>query len=267
MKFKATCSLTLLAFACGAVQANTIGYWRMEQDDNANQLSYSVPNEVTSGNPLTGAFGDIEAEVPFDTVPLTGAANSGALSGVDNTGFSPDISGSVSYYPALDASSITIEFFARTLENQGNFISRRDGASSGILINNPSELSVRYTTVSGLVELTDLFDFGADWEHFAFTYDQATGVGNVYVSGNLVGTHDGPDGEALTWPSGSALLVGQALAGGPALLRESIFDELRISDTALNTTEFLDPFVIPEPASLAAGAVGALLLLRRQRRI
>lgn len=130
------------------------------------------------------------------------------------------------------------------------------------MIDNPNNLNVVYTTTVGEVILNDLYDFGVDWEHFAFTYDQATGVGKVYIGGQLVGMHDGPDGVALRWSADKELQVGWALDGGVELRNQTVFDELRISDRALHTTEFLAPFGVPEPASLGMLTLGGLFLVR-----
>ncbi len=217
-----------------ATQGSVVGLWRMETDTNAGG-GYSVPNEVAGGNPLTGAAGSIDSAVPLNPIPQTGLANAGSLNGT------ADINGSVAWYGALDASSITLEYWARTNEGDARMILRRSG-TTGLKIDNPGNVQVQYSTASGQVSFNTGLDHDADWDHFAFTYDQNTGVGQAFVNGTQVAINDGPDGEALTWPAATALLVGNGMDGGPPFSTNSdgFFDELRISNTALGPAQFLN---------------------------
>jgi|GEM_PF-5495837 len=251
----------------GVTQADTIGYWRMEEDTRVGNAAYHIPNEFAGGETLRGAFGEVHPNVPFDTVPGTGAANTGTLGPHTNPSLHPDVSGWVPYYAALDVGSVTVEFFVRTDENFVLQLFGRWAGGLGLEIGVIDTLRLQYTTASGTVKMSDLFTFDGEWEHVAFTYDQASGVGKLFVSGELMAMNDGPDGEALIWPSGEGIHVARTLAGG-TLGRTGLFDELRISDRALDTTEFLAPFVtIPEPTSAALLGVGSLALLRRRRRM
>jgi len=253
----------LIGLVCGLVLAATahagvIGYWRAEVDNDAGG-GLSIPNEV-AGTPLTAPNATIAPDVPLTPIPWTGAINVGSINGNAN------IDGTVAYYAALDAASVTIEYFARTNEGDARLLLRQSG-TTGLRIDQPNNVRVQYSTSAGQVTLSNQHNYGSTWDHFAFTYDAATGIGKAFVNGLQVGINDGPDGLPLTWPAGASLLVGQALDGGTGFSNNSLgfFDELRISDVALEPSQFLIAPGIPEPGTLSLLALGALGLLRRRR--
>ncbi len=230
--------LAVVGLCLGAnAEAAVIGHWRAETDDDAG-AGLSIPNEIGAGTPLTAPSAAIHPDVPYDPVPLTGAPNTGSIDG------GADINGTIAHYAGLDAASITVEFFARTNEGTANMILRQDGAV-GLRIDQPNNTAVQYSVDDGAggstqVSVTGLNNFDANWDHFAFTYDQATGLGRAYVNGVQAGFDNGPDGRALAWPDLAPMLVGDGYDGGGGLNGEAgIFDELRISDTALTPMEFL----------------------------
>ncbi|MEZ5301327.1 MAG: LamG-like jellyroll fold domain-containing protein [Verrucomicrobiales bacterium] len=244
------------------------GHWRMETDNDPG-TGFSIPNEIAGGSPLVGSAGAISAlnggGVSFYPTLTQGAVPNGF--GLDG---SPNINGSISSYLGLNPSSITLEFFGRTNEGDARFLIQQSGAT-GLRIDQPNNLRVQYSTASGQVTLTGFgVNYDADWDHFAFTYDEVTGVGSVFLNGLLVGSNDGPDGEALTWPAGP-MLLGQAFDGGGPFSgtgnSDALIDELRIVDAAIQPYRFMiGTFPVPEPSRALLLALGmAGFALRRRR--
>lgn len=259
-------SLLIAATPAPASASTIVGYWRMEQDTDGS-AGYSIPNEV-AGNPLNGSDGAVAPPVPVNPVPQTGATNTNALGGRDAAGGNFQLNGTIPYYAALDVSSITVEFFVRTTEGGGRFAGRRAGAT-GVLIDDPTSLRALYSTASGSVTINGGFNFpssNGEWTHVAFTYEQATGLAQLFVNGIVIGMNDGPDGEALTWPAGGDFVVGPDIDGF-TLRGESIFDELRITDMALEPSQFLNVLNVPEPTTAVLLALGVAMcaLSRRQK--
>ena len=243
-----TCQAVLLGFfvaAAPVASADTVGYWRMEADDNAAG-GYSIANEISGGSALTGASGSVSSlTVPADPVPLTGVANTGALDG------GVDVNGTISSYEALNSESITVEFWVKTSEGTAGLFTRSTGSdgtetagTDGITMVAPNSLGVTYFVDNGDDTSTQYsvgtIDTNGTWQHIAFTYEKSTGVGSFYRDGHEVDAFDGDDNLALYWGDGlTDISIGQACDGG-AGSTGGIFDELRISNTALSAASFLN---------------------------
>jgi hypothetical protein len=250
-----------LASLAAPASAATIGYWRMEVDLDASVNGVRVANEIAGGSDLlsTEAFIDL-ASNPNGTVPNTGAINLGSI-GSRLQGGANGINGTIASYSALDATSLTAEFWARTGEGEATLLQRSSGAN-GVTIANPNALSITYYVSNGAgggvaVTLNTGHNMDATWRHYAFTYDQATGVGAFWVDGVVVSTNNGVDGRALYWGTASTLRVGQLMDYAAAF--NGTMDEVRLSNVALTSTQFLG--AVAEPASalllgLAFAAVG-----------
>jgi hypothetical protein len=253
----------LAATLAAPASAATIGYWRMEVDLDASANGLRVANEVAGGSDLLSnqAFVDLAAN-PNGTVPNTGAINLGSV-GSTLQGGGNGINGSIASYSMLDASSLTAEFWARTGEAQATLLQRSSGAN-GFSIANPNALAITYYVSNGagggaLVTLDTGHNMDATWRHYAFTYDQASGVGAFYVDGVLVASNNGVDGRALYWGTASTLQVGQLMDYASAF--NGTLDELRLSNVALSSTQFLG--AVAEPA--AALLLGLALLAAQAR--
>ena len=179
-------ALVILATDSGPALGSVVGYWRMETDTDTG-AAVSVPNEIVGGNPLTTSVAQLYGAVPVDPVPLTGQANSYSIN--PN---SQSIEGIVNPYAALDADSITVEFYARTTEGAGDLVTRTYG-SAGFKITDFNSVDVTYYVDDGgggsqAVTINTSHDMDADWDHMAWTYDQSTGVGRFFANGQQVGT-------------------------------------------------------------------------------
>jgi hypothetical protein len=254
--------------------AATIGYWRMDFDDDPGP-GLNVPNEFFGGSPLISGTASLSNTtiftspgVPVDPIPQTGEPNAFGLNG------DLDINGTVASYPELNAASLTVEMWARTTEGTAT-LAGRGGSVDGFSISGTNNLQAIYFTDNGAGGGTQnilLFNLNFDlpWTHIAFTYDAGSGVASTYVDGNLTNSLDGPDGSALFWgPGTDALAIGSLTDGGGAPgglagSSDAVMDEVRLSDVALSPDQFL--MNIPEPGALALALAGLCLAVRRDRR-
>jgi hypothetical protein len=255
-----------LAWAPSATAA-TIAYWRMETDLDGTANGLEVANEVAFGTSLfsSEAFIDTAANPNF-TVPLTGQANAGSIGGTQQGGAN-GINATAAWYAELDVSSITVEFWARTVENVATLFSRSSG-NDGLTISNPSSLDIVYWVDDGAggatqVQILNVYDMDATWHHFAFTYDEVSGAGYFWVDGVAVGWNDGPDNRALYRGNQVDVSVGDRMDFAAAF--NGTLDELRIMDEVPSSSA---PTLAPEPSALALASVGlfGLFALGRRRR-
>jgi hypothetical protein len=271
-------ALLLLTLALGLLAATpagatTVAYWRMEADLDPSTHGLRVANEVAGGSDLLSAeaFVDLAAN-PGGTVPQTGSLNLGSI-GASQQGGPNGINAAAAAYSVLDVMDITLEFWARTGENEAILFSRSSGAN-GVIIDSPNTLRLRYYVSNGsggatLVTLNNLTNMSSTWHHYAFTYLAATGVGTFYVDGVAVRTNNGPNNRALVWNSTAPVRLGVQMDYASAF--NGTMDEVRISDRVLAPTEFLS--AVPEPgtalllgAGLAGLALGGTPRLRASRR-
>jgi hypothetical protein len=235
----------------------------METDNDASPSGLNVPNEISGGSALTSSSAAVAAPVPVSPIPQTGAGNMFALDGL------ADIDATAAAYDDLNVASITVEFFARSDEGMAVMIDRFDDTGGrGLRIHDPDDVQVDYYVDDGaagsqLVQMDTNLVFSSAWRHYAFTYDQASGDGEFYVDGVLEYSDDGPAGRALVWPEAQDLLVAQGFDGKSLKGSGGIFDELRISSTALDSGQFLRE--VPEPATLTLVCLGCAAVLGRRR--
>jgi len=261
-------AVLLLFVWAPSASAATIAYWRMESDLDPSANGFEVANEVAFGTSLFSnqAFIDNAANPNF-TIPLTGQPNTGSA-GSTLQGGGNGINATAAWYAELDVSSITVEFWARTVENQATLFSRTTG-NDGLRIWNPSSLDIEYWVEDGAggsmrVQILDVFDMDANWHHFAFTYDELSGNGYFWVDGTAVGWNDGPAGRALVWGTMVDVQVGDRMDFASAF--NGTLDEVRILDEVAGSAA---PTLAPEPGRLAlasTGLAGLVVLGRRRRR-
>ncbi|MBI1368827.1 MAG: hypothetical protein GC162_09270 [Planctomycetes bacterium] len=241
-KFAAMVLAAVIGSSASA-HASTTGYWRAESDTNGGG-GLSNPNEVAGGNPLTASAASVDfnpASLPVKVIPQTGAINTGTFDGNN------DLNATVTSYAALDSGSITVELWVRSAEGSGTLISRTDGSSSGFTIGDFTGLDLTYYTDDGIGgsvthTMSNVFDPNTTWHHFAWTYDQASGVGRTYVDGAVTATDTGTAGQALRWTGAGDLKVGNGVDGGTLSspsINAGFLDEIRLSDVALPDYQFL----------------------------
>ncbi|MEO0793975.1 MAG: LamG-like jellyroll fold domain-containing protein [Verrucomicrobiota bacterium] len=275
--------------------AAIISYWRFEQDDDPSANGLENPNEIAGEPAFISSSAKIDAtanpgSLPNDIVPGTGLANTASLDG------SPlDINGSAAYSSTLNVSSMTVELWARTEESTAVVIARSttsgnnidNSIADGFRMYDTQDLKVQYYVDTGggsqLVTIDTNFRMdtdnsvngSAEWHHLAFTYDEATGLGQVWANGSVIGSNDGADNQAIYWGDISGGDQPQFYAGwqmdgfdfSKTATDNGYIDEIRFSDAALGEDDFLNA-PVPEPGTYAVGAllmVGAWICHRRRR--
>lgn len=254
-----------------AAQASTIAYWRME----ANTVSgpdLSIVNEAAGGTPLTNTnplapqpSAGLTTDVPVTTVPQTDATNTHSLfpGGSGTKGVS-----AASYAGLNLTGSATVEFWVKTPEGLATLVSHSGDSSSGNSHNAATKgftiymesgtLYAKYRLADGQVTLSVASVDFSDWTFVAWTYDQGSGVGKLYLNGVEQTSNDGLDGQGLVWNSSNRdLWVGEGLDDANGGI-----DEVRISDVALSPSQFLN---VPEPATLGLLGAGVILMLSCRR--
>jgi hypothetical protein len=258
-----TFALALTLLAAGGASAATIGYWRMEVDNNPSAGGLSVPNEVAGGSALLSSEAALDGvNLPGSTVPLTGLQNDFSVAATIQ-GSTNGINASAAWYAALDVSSISIEFYARTVEATATPFRFSSGGLDGIVMANPNSLDVTYHVSNGgtptAYSLQNVADMNATWSHYAFVYDETTGIASFYVDGVLVSSFDGPDASPLYLVPGTPVQVGVLMDYAQA--GQGTMDEVRIDGSVLTPPIFL----VPEPGSGALLGFGLCGLAARRR--
>jgi hypothetical protein len=266
------------------INAAVISYYRFEVDNNPDPLRLDTPNEISGEPPLTAFSARIDntaqsSSLPNLFVPINGLPNTASLDGIgpDASG-NPDIDARAAYTSALDLDELTVELYVRTEESIGVIVSR-SGANDvlsnitngyGFRIYDPQDLKVDFytndgsgngifhniATADGLDNISPV-NGEAAWRHLAFSYEQATGIGNLYLDGSIIETTTAAAGQGLFWgsdPSASEpeLQVGVAMDGfnfSKGNGDDGYIDELRISRVSLGADDFL---IVPEPSMYAA---------------
>jgi len=262
---RASALAALLVFAvAGSAAAATVGYWRMEVDDDLSAAGLSVPNELAFGTAFVSSEAQLDGvNLPSTTVPITFESNLFSVSSF-NQGGAAGINGSAAWYPELAVTSVTIEYWARTVESIATPFSWTTGGLDGIAITDPNSLDVTWHVDVGgtptAFSMTNLSNMDSIWHHYAFSYDEVAGVASFYVDGVLVQSFDGPDGAPLVVLAGTALEAGVLMDYASA--GQGTLDELKIDGSVLGTDELL---LAPEPGSAALLGLGLLLATRMRR--
>ncbi|MEX0610927.1 MAG: LamG domain-containing protein [Pirellulales bacterium] len=292
MNYKLIGIVAWVAFGCGlSAFADTVAHWRWEEGPAntdvihtvpAGQFEGTVPDVSGNGNDLSvwsqgGCCGyQYRSDVPFTTVPLSGAANNFS---VKNTGGGPGMftDSAVSMPTGVNLETMTPTAFtveAMWKPENGGYrtvvgrdaqnVVTSDGALAALYLQAQPDNSMafKFTDMAGNfhdvispADLIDGFDFGSDPDGETGNWYSVVGVSDgttleLYVNNALVasepivsadprlaiGTTSGGDWHAGEWS------VGRGLFGGGHTDRAYGFiDEVRISNSALTPSEFLVP--------------------------
>ena len=248
------CTLALVVLGASSAAATTVGYWRMEVDDDPTAEGLSVANEIAGGSALTSAEATLDGvNLPVGVIPLGFSTNNASVAATQQGGAN-GINASASWYAALAVASITVEYWARTVEGTATPFQMTTGGADGIVITSPNALSVTYHVDDGGIvrqySLLNLDNMDATWKHYAFTYDHVTGVATFFVDGVSVATFDGPDNAPLVLLPGTQVEVGVLMDYASA--GQGTIDEVKLSGTALSPPGFL----VPEPGTGALVSIG-----------
>ncbi len=237
----------LMASTALPAVAATIGYWRFEVDDDASLDGLDSPNELAFGTPFVSSEASLDgSNLPVGIVPLGSAPNNFSVASRFQGG-AAGINASAAWYNELLVTSITVEFWARTIESVATPFRWTSGGLDGILISDPNSLDVTWhVNVGGTptaFTMSNLDNMDASWSHYAFTYDEVSGMAVFWVDGVPVQSVDGPDNAPLVLVPGTPLEIGVLMDYASA--GQGTMDEVRLSGTSLPSTGFL----VPEPAT------------------
>ncbi|WP_169853160.1 PEP-CTERM sorting domain-containing protein [Anaerohalosphaera lusitana] len=307
--------MLLVLCACAAgVNAGTVAYWRFEDGVPGEQVQHGadpaqfsadISDVSGNGNHLSvwetqggGSFG-YRADVPYSTVPGTGAAND--LSVKNTGGFPGMFTQTGSQISTMAPGTFTIEASFK-IEN-GNYRTIIGRDSYGTVSDNSAlaalylqatpdnALAIKYSDVSGFWHeavsenaIFESFDFGSDptgsnvpWYSVSAVSDGSTlslylreagaGVWDLIAETDIAAS--GSEDTALTagagdggdWDAGNWTVARGLYDGWHGDRAWGFVDEVRISDEALSQSEFL----VPEPATLALMGLGYMTLLRRRK--
>jgi len=261
-------------------RADTVAYYRFNEGaagTAASAATGAILDSSSNGYNGTAINGPVySSSVPANPIPLTGQSNPTSLSfdGTSQRIFIPNSDAGLTL-----THSLTLEAYIYVMplvagSGDGNVIFRGDDSYSY----DPYRLTVGLggtgsTTIGFAVTALDIFT-GEDiatltapipdntWIHVAGTLDDATGVMDLYVNGQLANstTTTIRPFEILNGAN-PGIAIGALQNNGEYF--HGLIDEVRISNAALTPNQFLD---VPEPSAPVLAVVGlALLLLRRRR--
>jgi hypothetical protein len=243
------CSITALAAVAfaPATHAATIAYWRMEVDNDVTASGLSVPNELAFGTSLISAEAELDsANLPTTIVPLSDDPNAFSIAATQQGGAN-GINASAAWYTELAATSISIEFWARTQESNATPFQWTTGGSDGITLADPNSLDLTYwVDVGGAAtsfQLLALDNMDTNWSHYAFTYEEISGLARFYLDGTLISSFDGPDNSPLVIIPGTPIELGVLMDYASA--GQGTMDEVKIDNRPISPAAFL----IPEPST------------------
>ena len=127
-----------------------------------------MANELAIGTPFVSSEAQLDGvNLPLTTVPITFQSNQFSVSSF-NQGGSAGINGSAAWYPELAVTSVTIEYWARTVESTATPFSWTSGGLDGIVITDPNSLDVTWHVDVGgtptAYSLTNLANMDANWQ-------------------------------------------------------------------------------------------------------
>jgi hypothetical protein len=246
------------ALSCSA-KASTVGYWRFEEGipNTPARGTGTIIDSSGNGNNGTPFYGPVySSNVPVSTIPQTGEQDSLSMlfNGTDQRVFIPDS-------PSLALTqSITLEAYIDPLfvpfTSAEQIVFRGDdrialdpyslAIANGELqfevtnsSNDEADLAVPFTTVN-------------QWSYVAGTLDDATGVMDLYLNGNLVatGTTAIRPYAFLDASQNPGLGIGNVQSSNYNEWFDGYIDEVRISNQALLPNQLLNSIVsiVPEPA-------------------
>lgn len=271
-----------LLFGAAQASAATVGYWRFEEGV-ASQNPATTPGAILDssgmGNNGTAALVDPPGMTYSSMVPGP-VINPGALANTLSMGFVGGTGGSQEGIFVPDAASLDLDN-AVTLEafvNPASFGANNaifgkwtaGGGTSYILRLNTSGGLTAFLSGGSNVSVSSTTTLSTDtWYHVAMTWTSSAVGGDDTMRLYINGVQDVTT-NVFTGPinnSTSDLAIGRGIGSTSSnILFNGMIDEARISNVALQPSEFLT--AVPEPSSVILGVLGlgGLLALRRRRR-
>ena len=296
---KRTIALLTLLGLVGTASASTIAYWRFEDGtagtEHPGDKDDWYVDSSGNGNHLSSWWDESRPMAttvrPFTTVPQTGAANNlaldfdngtGGTEGLDDLGTFGNGGGKmIDTYSFVNGWTMEATFKARDIDHWQVVLGKdgKPGAGAEQTFSFKLAPSAESFGIRCLVIKNDLnFDFidtvdimADEWYSIAATYDNSEF--KVFLKGEsdadyvLQGSLTRTEGIMLGNASfGGTWTVGRGMwDSNPSDFFNGEIDEVRISDTALDPSEFI---AIPEPGTLGLFGLlgGAMLWIRKRSR-
>lgn len=256
--------------------ANTLHLWHMDEagpggtaSSSTSGVNLAIQNGATLGNTGFTGFGNSAST-------LVGAATNAGFSG--GTQLASGLTG------ATGAFTFEAMVTLRDLGGGQQFISHEgDGTqssrafhfkTSGSGFLNFTNIASGGSPANAAIPTTGIHAFVAnEWFHVAATYtgdETATNNFNFYwtrvdsgaTTANLVGTSTMT--RDILGTANNTLAIGNEFRGTPTGSTQGLIDEVRISDIARTSDQFI--FSVPEPSSTALLGLGGLAMILRRRK-
>lgn len=271
----------VLATPVSRLPAETVAYYRFETGAAGSTATGAGSILDSSGHGLNGTPVDgpvYRSDVPVNPIPQTGSANTRSL----------DFNGSSAFVAIADdprfalTRSLTIEAFIQPRTggvadyNQGQIFFRGDDRG-GL---DPYFLGLYHNSIEFVVE-DESYGYAAlyapipalnIWMHVAGTLDDATGAMHLWVNGvSVASTVTNIRPFAVLNGPNPGLGIGNVQAANLHETFNGLIDEVRLSDVALQPSQFLNASPVPEIDPAGIGTVialvgGAIGLVERRRR-
>jgi len=284
--------------ASGGAAVSPVAYWRFEEGTNGVHQSNNDDYYVdSSGNgnhmstDITPVLSTATSDVPFANVPQTGDPDTMSRAytpDVQNVGtFGAETGGNT--VDSMNLDSFTVECFAKANALGWQVAVCKDGepswnvngwvdSSFGIKFRgedagNHKIQGFFFDETTNFVECWSTFNYNyGDWYRIAFVCEGGTQA-TLYVAEPGETVYDMEQTKTTTWAGGPIVgglidsdfpwTIGRGMHWGAEIDGfNGNVDEVRISDTALNPSEFLG--VVPEPGMILGGIALALLAFRRK---
>ena len=255
-------ALAIFCLLTTVTTASTIGLWRFEEGTAGNTATgaSSVLDSASTNHGSPSGDPTYSSDLPLPVIPQSGLINTTSLSfdGVGDTVLIPTNA-------ALNSSSsFTVEFWMRSSDtSSGQHLlvdkSHGFGDTTGWFFQSGSGNGIiafglgNGSSFPGISSSADLFD--DTWHHLAGTYDGTT------IEFFVDGTSQGSLAAGTYAGNTRDIRIGSARNGGRFF--DGGIDELRISDTVLAPSEFLN---VPEPSSVLLIGFGSLAFAFRRKR-
>ncbi|MDA0661356.1 MAG: LamG domain-containing protein [Proteobacteria bacterium] len=263
--------------------ATTVGYWNFEEGSAGNPLSGagSVLDQSGFGNHGSPTGNPAySGDIPANPVPLTGAPNGVSLS-LDGSGDHVSITADNTTNLNL-TTAFTVEFWMKTanstpsgqkllVDKSHGFVDSTGWAlqmlSGGRVAFNLGAGGGGASNFPGITSSTSVLD--AEWHHIAGTFDSGSNEISLYIDGALEGTviTSGYVTNTRDINIGAACVFVGCNFSNKRFFNGGI-DELRISDTALSSDQFLNASTaVHAPGGMGLSVVGlaAFAALRRRK--
>jgi len=280
--------------ASGGAAVTPVAYWRFEEGTNGvhqgNNDDYYVDSSGNGNHmatDITPVLSTATSDVPYANVPQTGAADTMSRT------FTPDVQNIGTFgaetggnsIDAMNLDSFTVECFAKSSAFGWQGAITKDGEPSWNIngwVDPTFVLKFRgdnkiqaafFDETTNFVECWSTFDYiPGEWYRIALVVDAGTQA-TLYIAEPGETAYDLEETKTTTFAGGPIVgglidsdypwVIGRGMHWGQELDGfNGNVDEVRISDVALNPSQFLG--VVPEPGMILGGIALALLAFRRK---